>query len=59
MSEAQLTELIGRVASGEGVEAILASMGIDSNIGCNWLKKHADAAAQIAAAKEGRAETLH
>lgn len=51
MNAQQYTDLLYRVGNGEGVEAILASMGIDSNVGTQWLKDHPSARGDIAAAK--------
>ena len=37
-TEAQHAELIDRVKKGEGVRAIIQSMGIDPDQGMKWLK---------------------
>lgn len=43
--------LLARVERGEGVEAILADMGVNSTVACQWLRKHPTAKADIADAK--------
>jgi len=53
MTEADLEVIVQRVSQGEGVEAILASLGIDSDLGCQWLKDHPEAKGRIQAAKDG------
>lgn len=51
MTEETLEAIISRVSDGEGVEAILKSMGIDSLIGTLELKSHPSAKGRIAEAK--------
>lgn len=57
MTDDQLAELVRRVGGGEGVEAIIASMGLDSNRTCDWLKKHQTARSRINAAKAAAIES--
>lgn len=52
MSEPQIQVLLGLVAEGLGVEAALASMGVDVNIALDELKKHPSAKGLISDAKK-------
>lgn len=51
MTEDDLTTIVSRVETGEGLEAILADLGFDSAIATAWLKKHPSAKHQISQAK--------
>lgn len=51
LTDDTLAEIVKRVQSGMGVEAALAELNIDSNIGMAWLKAHPTARADLAAAK--------
>lgn len=51
MTEAQIDELVSRSAAGEGVEAVLASMGLDSDIAIAEIRRHSSAGTRLVEAK--------
>lgn len=51
MNEDNLSAIVARVRAGEGLEDILASMDLNSEIATDWLKKHPTAKFQISQAK--------
>lgn len=51
MTDDDLAAIVSRVQGGEGLEAILADMGFDSEIATDWLKKHPTAKYQISQSK--------
>ena len=52
ITEAQIDDLVSRVGQGEGVEAIIASMGLDPLLETMNLQAHPTAAGRIKAVKE-------
>lgn len=47
----QIDELVSRSTAGEGVEAILADMGLDSDIAIAEIRKHPNAGTRLLDAK--------
>lgn len=51
MTEAQVDELVTRSTAGEGVEAILDSMGLDSDVTIAEIRRHPTAGTRLLDAK--------
>lgn len=52
MREDQLDALVEAVRTGQGVEAALAGMGINSDVAMRWLKAHPNARTRLDEAKQ-------
>lgn len=52
LSDAQVDEIVSRTEAGEGLIAILKSMGVDWNAGTIWLRDNAQAGPRVRAAEK-------